>query len=214
MMREDPISNAADPIETAERGVDEEVQLSVEPLQEAKPDEIVPRLLDRATGALQSRPNLARALSLAVLVVFVLAITAAVLQPSLGALFSRMREVTPGGQSSVDISLQVHKRIIQPGEGWIPAGPSEAQHIVFAPSAPNVAYTCGAPGFSSETYPVPIAIEISSDHGSTWHYSQTPALGVQCDVTVDPTDAADVALAAIADSTGRSATPAAVTLAR
>ncbi len=201
-----------DPSAPGVQDAEDDTQLSVESLQEAKPDGIVPRLLERVTRALQSRPDLARKLSLGVLGVLLLAIGLTVWQPPVGAPVSAaLSTATPSGRSSVVSSLQVQTPVLQPGDGWIPAGPSEAQHIVFAPSNPAIAYTCGAPGFSSMTNPVSIAVEVSYDHGNTWQLSKTPALGVVCDITVDPTDAADVTLAAITESPDRTATPAAIT---
>lgn len=91
------------------------------------------------------------------------------------------------------------------GTAWRAAGPRWAQTIVFAVNAPAQAYTCGVPALASATLaqrPAAIALAVSRDAGRTWHTYMTPALGLSCDLTVDPSDAADVVLVANLDPSG------------
>ncbi len=80
-----------------------------------------------------------------------------------------------------------------PGQGWSLAGPRYASMIAFAPSAPALAYTCGALNTSGGK-PGPIRVGISSDSGRTWQMLSMPATAVTCGLTVDPTNAQDVVL--------------------
>jgi hypothetical protein len=78
--------------------------------------------------------------------------------------------------------------------GWSIAGPAYAQTIVFAPSAPATAYTCGAEALDGPGAPPAVSVGISHDFGHTWTTIPTPWLSPWCDITVDPTDPRDVAL--------------------
>jgi hypothetical protein len=83
-----------------------------------------------------------------------------------------------------------------PPDGWQATGPAWAQTIAFAPNAPATAYTCGAPHLPVPNRSVPIQMGVSRDAGNTWRALDTPALGVACGMTVDPTDPQDVVLIA------------------
>jgi len=85
---------------------------------------------------------------------------------------------------------------LAPGLGWIPAGPPDATAITFAPGAPDIGYSCGAARPSSQDAPAAIRVYESGDRGATWRPLDSPALGVSCDLSVDPTDARDVFLLA------------------
>lgn len=95
-------------------------------------------------------------------------------------------------QISADAAATVAAR--DAGNGWLAAGPPEAQTIAFAPSDPATAYTCGV----SPTVPAggsgPIVVEVSYDGGTTWERRPVPATDQACWLSVDPLDAADVAL--------------------
>ncbi len=77
--------------------------------------------------------------------------------------------------------------------GWRMAGPRYAARIVFAPSAPTTAYTCGVQRLAGEE-PVPIVVSVTHDGGKTWQTRGTPASAVTCGLTVNPTNAQDVVL--------------------
>lgn len=99
-------------------------------------------------------------------------------------------------------SLRQAGATVPRGAGWTLAGPSWAQTIAFAASAPEVAYTCGVPAVAAPARPAALAVGVSRDARQTWQTWQeraTPAVGVACDVTVDPTDPRDVVLVANAD---------------
>ncbi len=84
------------------------------------------------------------------------------------------------------------------GEGWNRAGPYDAAAIAFAPSAPATAYTCGQQ-HPPDGQPVPLMFGLSRDAGQTWQMLSTPATGVSCDLTVNPTNPQDVLLMASPD---------------
>jgi hypothetical protein len=81
-----------------------------------------------------------------------------------------------------------------PGVGWTHAGPAWARTIVFAASAPATAYTCGTSIHPEAELPEAISVGVSHDGGHTWQALDTPAQGVACEVSVNPTDARDVML--------------------
>lgn len=86
--------------------------------------------------------------------------------------------------------------------GWNPGGTAGAQDIAFAPSAPALAYDCGAPTLSLTTFtPVPIAVSASRDGGRTWRALPSPGTGVTCSITVNPTAPQDVVLMVSPSST-------------
>jgi hypothetical protein len=80
--------------------------------------------------------------------------------------------------------------------GWILAGPAWAQTIVFAPSAPAIAYVCGVPGLPQPNQAGSVAFAMSFDTGRSWRQVSTPAIAVSCYLTVDPADPLDVVLVA------------------
>lgn len=89
----------------------------------------------------------------------------------------------------------VPTRVPPPGQGWVNAGPAIAQDIVFAPSAPQTAYSCGVVT-PNEGAPQPVIVGISHDGGATWHTKVTSIPDTGCHISVDPLDAQDVVLAA------------------
>jgi hypothetical protein len=164
-----------------------------------------------APGArLVSAPMLARASGLLLLAALVLATAATALRGApaltfpLGGSSARATSTstthTPSGEGTPQ---PTPLPTVVWGRGWTPAGPVEAQRIIFAQSAPAVAYTCGAPTLNSLAQPAPIVVQVSLDRGHTWRPSLTPATGVECDLTVDPTDARDVVLAALPPPTSQ-----------
>jgi hypothetical protein len=79
------------------------------------------------------------------------------------------------------------------GQGWTNAGPAVAQTIAFAPSAPQMAYTCGVPEAGA---PHAVIVGSSLDGGATWHVQAAPVSNTSCQISVDPLDARDVVLVA------------------
>jgi hypothetical protein len=82
-----------------------------------------------------------------------------------------------------------------PPPGWTFAGPGDAQAIVFAPSDPATAYTCGAVPLDSPGAPAGVVMDVSHDFGRTWTELSSPLLSPWCDITVNPTDSRDVMVA-------------------
>ncbi len=81
-----------------------------------------------------------------------------------------------------------------PPHGWTLAGPAEAQTIAFAASEPATAYTCGAFPLDAPGRPLGITVGVSHDYGRTWAELSSPLLSPWCDISINPTDARDVAL--------------------
>jgi len=183
----------------------DDAHLSVEPLRAEEPRSGRSRLSQLASQIFEGRPALVRVAALAVLAALVLATSVTALRGQAGPLFPLSTRATPSPSPGAGRTTPNNTSGPAPtpiptvpwGQGWVPAGPSEAQHIIFAPSAPAIAYTCGAPGLISLAQPVPIVVERSADHGHTWQPQQTPPTGVECDLTVDPLDAQDLVLAAL-----------------
>ena len=80
-----------------------------------------------------------------------------------------------------------------PGVGWSAAGPSFAQTIAFAPSAPATAYACGNSATSAGSNPA-ISLVASTDGMATWGDAQMVGNGNQCTLSIDPLDASDVVM--------------------
>ncbi len=189
-----------DPTSLEKREPTDDAEFRAELLHGPESDGISVRLLERTRRVVPSRPQFARKLSLGVLVTLLLAIAVTVWPLPLGALLSPAIFPTATAASS-----QLGTPMPPPGAGWIPSGPSAAQRIIFAPGAPAIAYTCGAPGLSSLSDPVPIVVDISRDDGRTWQTLKTPALGTQCDLTVNPANWSDVVLVTIPSQASPSA---------
>jgi hypothetical protein len=78
--------------------------------------------------------------------------------------------------------------------GWTAAtvGTGDLPRIVFAPSAPGVAYAVMIDAVTGRT----AVVSGSSDAGKTWRRLATPTSGQdQCRISIDPTDAHDIVLA-------------------
>lgn len=150
-------------------GVEDDLLLVIEPLEPAP---------GQQRRGFELRPLLNVA-SLALLLVLVLAGGFAAL---------RLRS---GGSRSTGTR---HVQALIPASiaGWNPGGPTAAQDIVFAPSAPGTAYACGVPALSSSLAPVPVVVSTSRDTGRTWRTLRSPGEGVTCSLTVNPTNALDV----------------------
>ncbi len=85
---------------------------------------------------------------------------------------------------------------IPAGSGWTRAGPAYAQGIVFAPSAPETAYTCGVPVPTQQDGRGRVVLSVSHDGGTSWLTLETPGREQQtCQLTINPLDARDVVLA-------------------
>ncbi len=108
-------------------------------------------------------------------------------------LFSSLASPTPAGGWFSYAPLTPTS--LKPGPGWTQAGPRDALAIVFAPGAPETGYTCG-PERPPGNQPVPLIVGVTRDAGKSWQTLGTPASGVICNVTVDPTNALDVVLLA------------------
>jgi hypothetical protein len=110
------------------------------------------------------------------------------------SLFNGPASSTP---TSVGVSsIQIFPAQPQPVPGWALAGPRFATTIVFAPSAPAIGYTCGLQTVSVNGQPVPLTIGVTVDAGIHWRLLRGPASAVACNISVNPTNAADVALLA------------------
>jgi hypothetical protein len=95
------------------------------------------------------------------------------------------------------------------GSGWTRAGPTYAQGITFAPSAPETAYTCGILSPTGQDGRGQVALGVSLDGGASWLTLPTPATKQQtCQLTVNPLDARDVVLATNLYSSSDPAPPA------
>lgn len=81
-----------------------------------------------------------------------------------------------------------------PLAGWRAGGPVFATAIAFAPGSAQTAYACGAHGSPIASGTRPIAVALSTDGARTWMIEATPAQGVLCSLSVDPTNASDVVL--------------------
>ena len=189
------------PVGPEERESADDTQFHIEPLPSPVPDGIGTRLANLLTRVVTARPLLARTLSVVAMATLLFAFSLLVWQPQLGALLSSVLFPTP-----TPSLRQFGAPEIPQGTGWQPAGPGAAQHIVFAPSDSSSAYTCGAPGLSSLDDPVPI-LDISRDHGHNWRSLLTSTHGVWCDLTVNPTDAYDVALVSVLSLPGQTSPP-------
>ena len=150
-------------------GVEDEVLLVIEPLELAAGQ--------RGRGFELRR--LLNVTSLALLLVLVLA----------GG-FAAVR-LRSGGSRSPAIH-HVQRLISGFSAGWNPGGTTAAQDIVFARSAPGIAYDCGVPALSSSLTPEPVVVAASRDTGRTWRTLLSPGDGITCSLTVNPTNALDV----------------------
>jgi hypothetical protein len=81
-----------------------------------------------------------------------------------------------------------------PGTGYVQVGPSWARFLTFAPSAPSTAYACGDTTISADAThnSGPIALAASTDGGHTWQTRATPAVDGECQISVDPSNPADL----------------------
>jgi hypothetical protein len=84
-----------------------------------------------------------------------------------------------------------------PPPGWTFAGPSDAQAIVFAPSDPATAYTCGTVHLDLPSAPAEVVVDVSHDFGRTWRALSLPWFSPWCDITVSPNDPSDVVVATV-----------------
>ncbi|HLV98855.1 MAG TPA: hypothetical protein VKT82_09285 [Ktedonobacterales bacterium] len=109
------------------------------------------------------------------------------------SLFDGGPSPTPGGGYFSYAPLASSQPL--PGPGWTLAGPHYASWIAFAPSAPGTGYTCG-PQIRSEGQPVPLIIGVTADAGASWQTLVGPTSAVTCNLSIDPTNARDVALLA------------------
>jgi hypothetical protein len=184
-----------------ERESADDTQFHAEPLTSPEAYWIGARFLRLAGRAITARPQLARMLSASALVTLLVALTLLVWRPPLSALLPPI--IAPTATAT---PRQFGAPEIPQGTGWQPAGPSAAQGVTFASSDSAIAYTCTAPEFSALDNPVPIVLEVSRDHGRTWRSLPTPGQGVWCGVTVNPTDALDIALVGVLSPPGQ-ATP-------
>ncbi len=104
-----------------------------------------------------------------------------------------------GGSASPTTHAVSSLRLIspspQPGPGWSQAGPHSASSIAFASSVPTTAYTCG-PQSPSSGQLVPLIVGVTRDAGLIWQTLSTPATGMSCNLTVNPTNVQDVVLIA------------------
>jgi hypothetical protein len=137
----------------------------------------------------QRRPGL-RVLSLA--------LTAILVVVAAGAILERVRQPSVASETvpllATPTSPPTPAPTIPPGQGWMPAGPSWAQWIVFAPSAPGTAYLCGTPSNTDPTRQAPVSLGHSRDSGGTWQSWATSISATACVVDVDPTNAYDLLL--------------------
>jgi hypothetical protein len=155
------------------------------------------------------RTSLARRLAVALGVLLMIALIV-VSVPSLPGqvlgLFAAPAPPTSEGSSSVSINLQLtsgtgwvtNNPTI--GPGWTQAGPLYASGIAIAPSAPAAIYTCGQQSPSNGSL-VPLILGTSKDGARTWQAFSTPAVGLFCDLTVNPMNPLDVLLIASPDNT-------------
>jgi hypothetical protein len=120
-----------------------------------------------------------------------LALAAALIVVSTILGFQRLRSTGPPWLTTLPLTPAA---TLPTGQGWTPVGPPWAQQIVFAPSAPGTAYTCGAPSSTNGYLQAPMALGVSQDAGRTWRTTATQALGALCQLDVDPTDARDLLL--------------------
>ncbi|HEY7356955.1 MAG TPA: hypothetical protein VH590_10835, partial [Ktedonobacterales bacterium] len=185
-----------------------EVEISaIEPGQEDEREATVQTALARGL----SRKARARRLVLAVgalLVALLVFVSVPTLRNQALGLFggAALPTPTPGGFSYSSLTSQP-----TPGPGWTLAGPQYASSIAFAPGAPETAYACGVEQATGSQL-VPIRVGISRDYGHTWQMFSTPAVGVSCNLSVDPTNARDVLLIVSPDN--QCASPAASKLYR
>jgi hypothetical protein len=198
-----------DPETPPPRAERDDADLSVESLRAARPRGRPARPFRRVGWRLEIRPEiqpaLARGVALVILAALMLVTAVTALRGLPGAPFplrpaaglstptatARATPDTPSPPTPTPVPT------VPWGQGWVPAGPSDAQRIVFAPSVPAIGYTCAAPGLVSFAQPVPILVQTSLDRGHTWQLLRTPASGVECDLTVNPLDARDLVLATI-----------------
>jgi hypothetical protein len=190
-----------DPSSPEERESADDTQLHVEPLPGPERGGIGARFLKLPGSAITAHPQLARTLSAGALVTLLVVLTLLVWLPPFSALLPLV--IAP---TSTATPRQFGAPEIPQGTGWQPAGPSVAQGITFAPSDSAISCSCAAPEFSSLDKPVPIILDISRDHGRTWQSLPTPAQGVWRALSVNPTDASDVALVGVLCPPGQ-ATP-------
>src|SRR5690242_21022847 len=161
--------------------VTDEARPSVEPLRAASRRRGLGRLLRLASWRVQIPPSLTRAIAATILGALLLAILLAALRGLAGTRFPPRSVAGPSGPATTASAgtrtAPTPVPTVPWGEEWVPGGPSEAQRIVFAPSAPATAYTCGAPGLTSLAQPTPILLEMSADGGRTWQPISSPATG-------------------------------------
>jgi hypothetical protein len=156
------------------RADSDDLRLAVDSLYPDRP----PRLPEMRRRTLQG------AVRLAVAIVSVFAVAAVVV--------SSLRSANPPAHNAAEPTPAPS---LPPG--WISGGPSYAQTIVFAPSAPTTAYTCGAVPLDEPGAPLSVSVGVSHDYGRTWKTLPSPLLSPWCDITVDPTDPQDVVLVTV-----------------